>query len=312
MALFPRRYRDASDYWRARAFFRAMFEYDDRPGGNWHVAEFDYWRWHWLENVVERSPDELWLWETEGGELVAVLNQGDPGVCHPHVHPDHRTGVLAAEMIATAERDYAAPTRDGCRATCVWTMEDDQLFGSALAASGFVRQADGEHSVEHHGRRLLSEAVPLVPLPEGFVLRSLGDVDELPKRSLASWRAFHPGEPEDGCDMTGAWYRNVQRAPLYRRDLDVVAISPNGDIASFATCYFDDVSRTGVFVLDGTASQHWRLGLGKAVMVEALRRLQWLGATAAYVSWYDAPAGGLYESVGFLDQRRGRVWVKRS
>jgi GNAT superfamily N-acetyltransferase len=112
--------------------------------------------------------------------------------------------------------------------------------------------------------------------------------------------------------MTGAWYRNVQRAPLYRRDLDVVAISPNGDIASFATCYFDDVSRTGVFVLDGTASQHRRIGLGKAVMVEALRRLQWLGATAAYVSWYDAPAGALYESVGFLDQRRGRVWVKRS
>jgi len=312
MTLLPRHYRDASDYWRARALFRVLFQYDDRLGGNWHVAEFDYWRWHWLENVVERSPDELWLWETAGGEIVAVLNQGDPGVCHLHIHPDHRTAALWSDMIAAAEREYVAPMCDGQRAVCVWTMEGDEPLQSVLAGRGFEQEAaDGEHSVEHNGRRLLTEPVPGVPPPEGFVVRSMGDVDELPKRSLASWRAFHPGEPEEGCDKTGEWYRNVQRAPLYRRDLDVVAVAPNGDIASFATCYFDDVSRTGVFVLDGTASEFQRLGLGKAVMAEALRRLRWLGATAAYVSWYDAPAGALYESVGFLDQRRGRVWVKR-
>ena len=311
MALLPRRYRDVSDYWRARALFRALFAYGDRLGGNWHVGEFDYWRWHWLDNVVERAPTELWLWETAAGEIGAVLNQGDPGICHLHIHPAHRTDALVHEMIATAERDYAALMDDGRRAVWVWTMEDDVVFQRVLAGRGFEQEAEGGHTVEHNGLRLLIETVPLAPLRDGFVVRSMGDVDDLPKRSLASWRSFHPGESEDECDTTGAWYRNVQRAPLYRRDLDVVAVAPNGDIASFATCYFDDVSRTAVFVLDGTAIEYQRLGLGKAVMTEALRRLRWLGATAAYVSWYDAPAGRLYESVGFLDQRRGRVWVKR-
>jgi mycothiol synthase len=303
-------YRDSSDYWHARDFSRELFRLDDRPGGNWHVALFDYWRWHWLENVVERSPDELCLWETGQGRIVAVLNQGDPGVCHIHVHPEFTTDALLAEMTAAAEREYSA-TYDGRRVVWVWTMEDDEQLHRVLARQGFAEQPEGGHSIEYNARRCLHGPIASAPLPDGFIVRSMGDLDELPKRSLASWRSFHPGESEDGCDQTGSWYRNVQRAPLYRRDLDVVAIAPNGDIASFALCYFDDVSRTGVFVLDGTAHQYQRLGLCKAAMTEALRRLQWLGAESAYVSWYEAPAGALYESVGFLEQRRGRAWVKR-
>jgi GNAT superfamily N-acetyltransferase len=188
-------------------------------------------------------------------------------------------------------------------------MEDDELRNRVLVRRGYTT-FESEHAIERHGRRSLAEPIPPAPLPEGFTVRSMGDVDEHPQRSLCSWRAFHPDEPEDGCDRTGSWYRNVQRAPLYRRDLDVVAVAPNGDLASFAVCYFDDASRTGVFVLDGTARQHQRCGLGKAVMTEALRRLQDRGATTAYVSWYEAPAGALYESVGFVDERRGRAWLR--
>ncbi len=310
MAFRFRHYRDEDDYWRVRAFFRVLFAADSRPGGNWHVGLFDYWRWHWLENVVERAPHELCLWETEAGELIAVLNQGDPGVCHLHLHPEYRTDALEDAMLAVAEREYAAPADEGQRAVWVWAIEHDDGRTKILERRGYALYESG-HAAEYNGRRTLRDPIRPVPLPEGFVVRSMGGIDELPSRSLASWRAFHPGEPEEGCDKTGSWYHNVQRAPLYRRDLDVVAIAPNGDIASFATCYFDDVSRTAVFVLDGTAFPYQRMGLAKAVMTEALRRLRWYGATTAYVSWYDAPAGALYESVGFLDQRCGRAWVKR-
>jgi mycothiol synthase len=309
MSIQMRHYRDASDYWRARAFFRELHKLDDRPGGNWHVAHFDYWRWHWLENVVERCPDELCLWETDEGRIAAILNQGDPGVCHIQLHPEFRTARLLDEMAATAEREYVA-TYDGRRVIWIWTMKDEDDLHEVLAARGFSEQPEGGHSVETHGRRSLVGPIPPVPLREGFTIRSMGDLDELPKRSLASWRSFHPDESDFGCDKTGSWYRNVQRAPLYRRDLDLVAVAPNGDIASFSLCFFDDVSQTGVFVLDGTARQYQRLGLCKAAMTEALRRLQWLGAETAYVAWYEAPAGALYESVGFLEQRIGRVWVK--
>jgi mycothiol synthase len=310
MALQLRHYRGPSDYWRARAFLRNLPRPDGLPGGNWHVALFDYWRWHWLENVAERDPRELCFWENENGEIAAILNQGDPGVCHLQVHPDCLSESLVQEMMATAEREYSTLSPSGERVVCIWAMDDDNVVSRVLTARGY-KTFESEHSVEHYGRRSLNGAIADVPVPDGFVIRSMGDVDEFPRRSLASWHAFHPGERDEGCDATGAWYRNVQRAPLYRRDLDVVAVAPNGEIASFVVCYFDDVARTGVFVLDGTAAAYQRLGLAKAVMTEALRRLQWLGAENAYVSWYEPPAGALYESVGLHEQRRGHCWITR-
>jgi GNAT superfamily N-acetyltransferase len=141
------------------------------------------------------------------------------------------------------------------------------------------------------------------------VIRALGDVEELPARSFVSWRAFHPDEPDDKYEGW-EWYRNVQRAPLYRRDLDLVAVAPGGDFASFCTIWFDDVTRTGVFEPVGTAPAHRRRGLGKALLYEGLRRLKRIGATMAYVGSYSAEAHALYASAGFTQYDLCEEWEK--
>jgi len=309
MALQMKQYSGSADYWRIREFLRALQANATRPSGTWHVGVFDYWRWHWLENVVEREPYELRYWETESGETVAVLIQGDPGVCHPLVDPGVQTAALEHEILVVAEEHLTTKTSNGRDIVFVWADVNDECLNGVLKERGYEAH-ESAHSTEYHGWQALISPPEQAPLPSGYSIRSMGDVDELPARSLASWRAFHPGEPDDGADPTGEWYRNIQRAPLYRRDLDVVVIDDNGDIVSFAVCYFDDVSRTGVFVLAGTTPAHQCKGLGKAVMAEALRRLYHLGAVGAYVSWYEAPAGALYESVGFTDQELGQAWKK--
>jgi mycothiol synthase len=70
---------------------------------------------------------------------------------------------------------------------------------------------------------------------------------------------------------------------LYRRDLDLVAIAPEGAIASFCTIWFDDVTRSACFKQVATVPAYQRRGLGKAVMTEGLRHLQRMGATLALV-----------------------------
>lgn len=304
-----RQYASPDDYWHAREFFRALLVSNPRPSGNWHVGAFDYWRWHWLENVVERPPHELRYWEVAHGRIGAVLVQGDPGVCHPMVDPVITSQGLRHEMLDIAESEFTTILRDGRRATFVWSDVKDECLNAVLEARGY-ELSEGGHSTEHHGWQTLPAAPNPAPLPKGYVIRSMGDVDELQARNLASWRSFHPGESDEGAGPTGDWYRNVQRAPLYRRDLDVVAVAESGDIAAFSTCYYDDVSRTGEIVLVGSAPPHQRKGLGKAVVTETLRRLHHLGAIGAYVSWYEPEAGALYESVGFTDQEIGRAWRK--
>jgi mycothiol synthase len=137
-------------------------------------------------------------------------------------------------------------------------------------------------------------------------------VEELPARSWASWRGFHPDEPDEHfTDRDGAWYRVIQRMPLYRRDLDMVAIAPGGEIAAFCTLWYDDVTRTGYFEPVATVPEHQRRGLGKAVMAEAMRRIKRLGATLVTVGGYSPEANALYASIVSAEYDLSEPWQRK-
>jgi predicted N-acetyltransferase YhbS len=148
-----------------------------------------------------------------------------------------------------------------------------------------------------------------VPITTGYAVRALGDEAELPARSWLSWKAFHPDEPDERYEGW-EWYRNVQRVPIYRRDLDLVAVAADGTLVAFCTVWLDDVSRTAVFEPVGTHPSHQQRGLGKAVMTEGLRRAQRLGATLASVSSYSTAAHALYAAVGFTAFDLSEPWHK--
>ena len=310
MTLIRRQYETADDYWRVREFFRSLRAADPQARGIWDVCAFDYWRWHTLENVWERSPGELRYWETPNGQVTAVLAYGDPGVCHPMADPKTVTRDLLYEMLGIAESEFLKELDDGRTALFPWADQDDALLNSVLEERGYVHHSSG-HATEYHGWACLRDAPNPVEVPAGYRLRSMGDVDEHPARSLASWRVFHPGEPDEGADPEGAWYRNIQRAPLYRRDLDVVAVAEeSGDIVAFSTCYYDDVLRTGNLLLVGAIPSQLQEDLERAVIVETLARLHHIGAVGTYMSWYESDPGSVYESAGFHVQTVSRVWRK--
>ena len=136
-------------------------------------------------------------------------------------------------------------------------------------------------------------------------------MDELPARSWFSWKAFNPDEPEENYAKLGwKWYLDIQRCPLYRRDLDIVAVAPNGDLASFCTVWYDDVTRSAYFEPVGTYAPYQRRGLATAVMVEGLHRVKHLGATIAFVGGYSQEANALYTAVMGQDFDLSEQWVK--
>jgi mycothiol synthase len=291
MELTVRRVQTKDDYWRIRAFLRKVFLRNDRRELSWHVARLDYWRWHFIENCQTCGPVEqvTSLWETESGEIAAVLHPVSMGEAFLHVHPDFRTPALEDEMLAWAEEHLAARSVDGQRYLFVQAFRDDGLRQRTLAQRGYAPSGQPVH----HWRRDLGDSMPEVPVAAGYTIRSMGDAEEFPARSWASWRAFHPDEPDDQYEGW-EWYGNIQSAPLYRRDLDIVAASSSGEIAAFCTMWYDDVTRSAVCVLVGTVPEYQRRGLGKAVIVEGLRRLQRMGGTRAFANGYDPAANALY------------------
>jgi ribosomal protein S18 acetylase RimI-like enzyme len=307
MKLTMRPYQTDEDYWRIRTFLREVFLLNDWREFSWQAYRFDYWRWHGIENMGHgRLETDVFLWETPDGELAAVLNRESPGSVFLQVHPVFRSVDLENEMLDVAEKHLTVADSESGESLRVWADENDPVRIDLLKQRGYAQTGQ----VDYQRRRDLSEPIPDITDPAGYTVRSLGGVDEHPARSWLSWRAFHPDATQEEYEGW-QWYANIQRAPLYRRDLDLIAVSDDGELAAFSTIWFDDVTRTGAFEPVGTSPEHQRRGLASAVMREGLRRLQRLGADLAFVGSWNEATHRLYGSLGFDRYDISSAWRKR-
>jgi mycothiol synthase len=302
-----RSYNNEEDYWRIRNFLREVFLLNERLEHSWHVARLDYWRWHYILNlqVCESIEKIISIWETEDSQIAGVLHPIGQGEIRLHVHPQFRSHALENEMLRQAEEQLPEQMENGQRVLYLPVFNHDVVRQEILIQRGYLKG----QGLGHHWWRDLDGSIPETPRPSGYTIRSMGLIDEHPARSWASWRAFHSDEPHEAYDGDWSWYQNVQSAPLYRRDLDIVAVTQQNEIAAFCTIYYDDTTRSAVSVLVGTAAEHWRRGLGKAVMLEGMRRLKVMGCTRIFATAYDPPAYALYSSV-MQSMQISETWYK--
>ncbi len=307
MQLISRSYQGENDYWRVRSFLQEVFLLNHCMEHSWHVARWDYLRWHFYENCHICAPLEemTTLWEDGSGKVVAVLHSLDPYEAFIHIHPAFRTPQLEKEIILYAESSFSNFLPDGSRRMYIPVDEHDSFRKEILIQLGYA--GIGNLGWEHY--RDLGGPLPEAETPSGYTIRSMGELLEHPARSWASWQAFHSDEPDENYDGDWSWYANIQRCPLYRRDLDVVAATLDGQIAAFCTIFYDDATRSAVTILVGTAASHQRRGLGKAIIYEGMRRLKHLGCLRVFAKADDRAADALYTSV-MSGKYVSETWIK--
>jgi GNAT superfamily N-acetyltransferase len=308
MKLTLRPYRDEDDYWRARAFLRDTFLRSARCEWNWQVYRWDYWRRHGLENIHPMPLAEVvFFWETPSGQIAAILNPEARGDAFLQIDPDFRSAALLEEMVDCAENHLGKTTEEGGTALNVWAQETDSLLSGILARRGYAKQ----NWSEFQRWQMLQNEISAPQLPPGYAIRPVGDGVELIERCYASGLGFHDNDIRYAHDNREvSWYRSIQLAPLYRRDLDLTVVAPDGSVASFCTIWFDDVSRSAAFEPVATVPDQQRKGLGKAVMRFGLRRLVQMGATKAFVGSYSNEAGALYASAAFTQYNLCFPWMR--
>ena len=272
------------------------------PGAYWHPGDAV---WATYQNTVSDPTREVRLWEG-GGDLLGFAWLEEPDGVVMQVHPRLRgTGALEGEMLDWAARG----TRDayGERAGDeLWTRipEDETRLVAFLIRRGFER--DPFHALKM--LRNLDGPIPQLTLRAGWTVREVGGEDDWERRVDAHREVWHPSR------VTPEAYRRLRGAPLYDPRLDLVTVAPDGTFGSYCTCWLDPASRTGLFEPVGTRPAHRGQGLGKAVMLEALRRLQRLGTRTALVTAIhdNSAAKNLYESVGFRTVNTERLYGKQS
>jgi mycothiol synthase len=169
-----------------------------------------------------------------------------------------------------------------------------------LESAGFAPQADvGKDSwskvlMQRSAQRPIAGCV----LPAGFVIRSLAGEGEV-EAYVRLHRAAFGTE-----NMTVEWRARTLRRPEYLPELDLVAVAPDGRLAAFCVAWLNSHSEgksSGQIEPLGVHKDFRGLGLGRAILGEALRRLHRCGADTVYVETdlQRTEALSLYKAVGF-------------
>jgi len=237
--------------------------------------------------------DVMRYWLDDAGEICAFAVLDLPwGAFDLQVAPALRLGDDHIKIFEYCERETRRlAERNGKRLEKIVVEADDcdPAYIAFLEARGFSLSEIGFALTRHDLKGL-----PDAPLPRGF--------------------RFHRATAADAAQLadvhnhsfSGKWnaesYGKVFRAP--HMEYEFVVTAPDGRFAAFTNVWVDDVNRSLLFEPVGTHSDFRRRGLGKALMVHVLERMQAeRGIECAYVC-HEPPSknlasAALYASVGF-------------
>jgi ribosomal protein S18 acetylase RimI-like enzyme len=252
------------------------------------------------------------LWEDEDSQLTGFALVSRYRNLHYHFRPGGLTKDVektmvdwAVHYVRTQFREPAATNRLTLDAS---VRDDDTARVAVLLRNGFT--SSGVETL--HMTRSLVGRLPKPRLPDGFTTRPLAGKDEVPHCVAVHRSAYGTAH------MTIEERIAILDASYYVPDLDLVVIGPEGDLTAFCLCTIDTEQneRTGraegELAILGTRPDHRRLGLGRAVSLDGLRRLKESGAESAIlgVSSDNTAAIRLYEDLGFRVHYRTR-WYSR-
>jgi mycothiol synthase len=273
-----------------------------------HIGDLIFW---FFMVVCHLNPREfIRLWHDDDGKLVAYAILGEDPSFDFQVLPEHEWCGIETEAIVWAE---ARLTELRQRNAQQWggklvsgARQDNSKRIAFLEQHGF--RPGGEFS-EVNLLRSLDTPVPEAVLPAGCQVRSVAEGDKISNRAEAHRQVWHPWTVGNVSDDD---YATFMRLSGYDRELDVVAVAPDGVIAAYVNGWIDPVNRIGDFGPVGARLAYRRQGLTRLVLLECLRRMQALGMDRVSVSTgvSNTPALRLYESVGFRIVNQYLEYVK--
>lgn len=254
-----------------------------------HRGDLAWQLFHMLNDYV--PSDLVQLWEEEGNLLGFALTYTPFAFFDVQIYADHRNQ-LEESILSWAEGQLWNSNTQGSDEHRLFTLvnEHDMPRIQLLEKHGFERGG-----IWHYLERSLDVSIPEPRLPEGFVIRAIRDISEANARANLLADAFE-GVPDV------EKYRRFMQSQAYHEALDLVVAAPDDILAAFAMVWIDSISKHGQFEPVGTAPAFRRLGLGQALLLEGLRRMQTHMMERAFVivEGADTPAVQLYHSVGLV------------
>lgn len=262
---------------------------------------YTFGRWDWMvthPNLMPEALPRIGLWK-EGEELVAVaLFDCRPGRAYLLELPGYAD--IRAEMLEYAQRELRG--EDGGFRLMV--REGDVALETIAANAGYIATPDREpEAVFDIGATSMEYA-----LPEGFRITDMEETFDLGKYGEALWYGF--GHGEDGPFEPTEEDSKIGTSSMLRINVDlrlkVAVLAPNGRFAAYCGMWYDPRSEFAVVEPVVTQPQFRKRGLGRAAVLEGIRRCGELGAKRAYVG----SSQQFYYSIGFRPSGAFTEWKR--
>jgi len=299
MSSHLRPYTSPDDYKRVDQFLKDLHQ-TGNADGNWLEPAWEYMHHH--PALEESSLERIGIWENEG-KIVAVTHyESSLGEAFFQFHPAYRH--LRQEMLEYAEENLSGHSeKDGRKLLSAYINDYDEEFISLAQSRGYEKD---EKSARPLYKFVIPNPFPIITLPEGFHLTSLAEDCDWRKVNRVIWRGFnHEGEPPESAEDLESRQKMFE-TPSARHDLKIAIRTPKGDFASFCGIFYEPSHCFAYVEPVATDPDFRRLGLGKAAVLEGIRRSSELGATVAYVGSDQA----FYQALGFRKVFNSECWVK--
>lgn len=251
-----------------------------------HPGDFAWWVYH----DDPRHPDHFSTWIQDDVGFVTI-----DSLAPSEINVFTRPGVDRMPLIRWGQRRLEGGGEVG------WVADEDDELVDRLEGAGY------EPVYAYRAYRWdLTSDVPEVNLPPGWEIRPVAGEREADSRRAAAHAAFESTMPPP---MHLQRYLDFMRSPVYVPERDLVAVAPDGTVASFMVWWGDDASRVAQIEPFGTHPDFHRRGIGRALISRGLGAMRDAGMNIARVCTDDdRPATRFYEACGFEDAGRLRWW----
>ena len=265
-----------------------------------------------LSDPSLRPQSDVRVWE-DGGSLVgfAFVQPSCSELNFVAEECERRTEVETQIMDWATERFRVAAGEQKRHAFFFTSAREfDGRRISLLESHGFT--PDESHCVCM--RHPLDGFIPRPELPEGFTVRQLAGARELGEYTAAHRNAFWME------NFTEEWHRRVLETPFYVPALNLVVTAPDGTFAAFCFSWIEprrgasEGALRGYLQTLGTRPRFRNLGLGRALLLETLRRFQALGAREGFgvADAANVTAMRLYEAGGVRPLYKIYRYIRKS
>jgi len=280
------------DYHKVRKFFISL-----------GYAEFTYTRWDWMatHGYLDRSSvEKIGIWEED--EQIVGLATFDCQLGNAFCLTLPQYNFLKEEILLYSKDNLSKEGKFG-----VIIADTDLKFQDIAAGLGFCATEEKENDAIFYLDKTSTEYY----LPEGFHITTMKETFDPYQYLRVLWKGFNHELKGEGEFQFTKEKECLCKEEMIRPNVDlnlkVAVVAPDGNFVAYCGMWYEPEVGYAVIEPVATDPKYRRMGLGKAVVLEGIKRVGQLGAKTALVG----SSQQFYYSIGLRPFRTATIWRKK-